>query len=124
MIKKIANLFKRKLYIVTDSSDNSVTVNEALYNEIHKDKSQTVHIFVFRVGNTYGFRAVDEAFAKTTQCGELQYNSKFRTIGFECLTPSVNYIYYKFDLSEGKHRLRVIRKQLPDKTTYYQIVKP
>ena len=101
---KILNWFKaftpRRLYVIADPADNSVTLSKALWHHIlkHTPCKDSAKVFVFAIpDNTFGFM-VNPHLDRTTQIAELQYNDKYRSIGFESLCPSVNYIIYRYRL--------------------------
>lgn len=94
----------RRLHAVLDGRDNSVTLSKRLYKHIEHNLRQG-KVFVFRAGDEYAFtlNIPDEP----TQVSDIQYNGKYKTIGFESLCPTVNQILYDYCLPFGKHKLRV-----------------
>jgi hypothetical protein len=104
--------------VVLDSSDNSVTLSRRLYRHIEHNLRQG-KVFVFRAGNEYGFTL--NLPTEPTQVNDLQYNIKYKSVGFETLCPTVNRILYDYNLPLGKHRLRVTHNP---KFDYYIIHQP
>lgn len=98
----------RSLYVVADASDNSITLSRALFDLMDVMSLDEAKVFVFRLcnaatedvehtGSIYAF-ILNPGFAQPTQCADIQYNGKHRTIGFECLCPTVNRIFYEYGL--------------------------
>ena len=110
-------------YVIVDPHDNSVTISKHLFRHIKKHNNAT-NIFVFRLSTKeYGF-IVNPDIQQATQYCEIQYNEKYKCIGFETLCPSVGLICYDYDLPIDKPlRLSVVVEKLSDKT-YYKMIKP
>lgn len=126
MIKKIIQWWRcRGLYVIADASDNSVTFSKKLFehmNVMEKDKAQ---VFAFYIPLTREFAFIlNPEFDQETQLAEIQYNSKFKTIGFEMLNPTVNRMFYDYKLPHDiKAKLSVEPRKLGNKD-YYVILKP
>lgn len=111
--------------VILDDRDNSVTLSPSLYKEIDKLIKDKNEVFVFRDGDTFGFCVNNPQIAEAeTQKAILQYNTHFKTYGFESLNPTVNRMYYEFNLPiERRYRLTVTRRKVKG-TVYYRIERP
>lgn len=114
------------MYVIADSTDNSMTVSKRLYKHMCRRIGNEAKIFVFRVADTFGFAVnPDQLRGVETQMSELQYNGKYRTIGFETLCPSVNYMINEFGLPPVQRiKLSVRAKKTKQGMLYYKIKKP
>lgn len=126
---KLKALFERiipRMYVIADSTDNSMTVSKRLYKHMCRLIGNEAKIFVFRVGDTFGFTVNPEQLKGVdTQMSELQYNDKYHTIGFETLCPSVNYMINEFGLPPVRRiRLSVKTKKTKQGMLYYKIKRP
>lgn len=133
----------RSLFVILDPSDNSVTLSKGLFDYMDVMSLDVAKVFVFHLCNTateepkqsgaiYAFM-LNPKLEQETQLADIQYNSKHRTIGFECLCPTVNRILYDYGLSaNAKVKLSVephlsYREDPVDITvafTYYIILPP
>ena len=129
---KILNWLKafklRRLYVIADPADNSVTLSKALWHHILKNTpcKDSAKVFVFAVpdNNVFGF-ILNPHLDRTTQIADLQYNAKYRSIGFESLCPSVNYIFYRYRLPvDTAVRLSVTVRHTGNGDMYYQLDRP
>jgi len=138
-----------KLYVIADATDNSVTFSKALFRLLDvMDKEVAPKVYVFRLCNAATEPAADAAGTVTgsnakgawsgtlyafcinpiieqeTQLADIQYNAKHFCVGFECLVPTVNRIFYDYGLkAETRAKLTV----LPATTNgmeYYIIMPP
>ena len=79
-------------YVIADPTDNSITLSKRLFLHIKNNarKSDAARVFVFRIsGNdTFGF-SINPDIKQPTQMCDIQYNDKYKCIGFETLCPSV-----------------------------------
>jgi hypothetical protein len=126
MIDKIKNWFRRRsFYVICDPADNSVTLSKALFKHMgvmEKDESK-VYVFFIPEDDCYGF-ILNPNFNQETQLADIQYNGKYKTIGFECLVPTVGRIFYDYRLPhEGKVKLSVQVCHAGD-IDYYKICRP
>lgn len=128
MISKMKK-WRRSLrhYVIADPADNSVTLSRRLFAHIrdNAEEGEAARVFVFRIpeDGSYGF-AVNPRMEQPTQWCDIQYNEKYRCIGFETLCPSVGRILYDYGLPASvKVKLSVSVRQAAD-MTYYQIEKP
>ena len=92
-------------YVIADPTDNSITLSKRLFLHIKNNarKSDAARVFVFRIsGNdTFGF-SINPDIKQPTQMCDIQYNDKYKCIGFETLCPSVGRILYEYGLSDKK----------------------
>lgn len=128
ILKKIQNWYwSLRLYVILDPADNSVTLSKKLFSHIRKysDTAEKAVVFVFRVSDSGLFAFIPNPnIEKPTQLCDIQYNDKYKCIGFETLTPSVGRIFYDYNLpAESKCKLSVSVKETNNKL-YYQIDKP
>ncbi|WP_315396472.1 hypothetical protein [Hoylesella nanceiensis] len=128
IFKKIQNWYRSlRYFIIVDPTDNSVTLSKKLFNHIRKslDGQEKASVFLFRITDTdlFGFM-VNPNIETPTQYCDIQYNGKYKCIGFETLNPSVGRILYDYGLSALKsYKLSVSVKDVKGKI-YYQIDKP
>lgn len=128
ILKKIQNWYwSLRLYVILDPADNSVTLSKKLFSHIrnYADTADKAVVFVFRVSDSGLFAfMLNPNIEKPTQICDIQYNEKYKCIGFETLNPSVGRILYDYSLpAESKCKLSVSVKETNNKL-YYQIEKP
>lgn len=89
-----------RYYVIADPADNSVTLSKALFNHIKDNahEGDEARVFVFKVEHSYGFMT-NPGIEQPTQMCDIQYNGKYRCIGFETLCPSVGQILYSYGLN-------------------------
>jgi len=135
-------------FVILDSNDSSVTLSRRLFRRMRimgmpsatdEDKFRA-RIYVFQAGDTkeyafavmrdvlkYADRSQTEAL-NATQTAEIQYNQKYRCIGFETLVPTVSKIYWDYRIYGNNGHLRVKLSVLCKKTKsgmpYYLIPRP
>lgn len=142
MLKRLLLWWKslryHRYYIIADCSDNSITLSRKLYRhiELSSNCEDTAKVFVFQIPawGTYGFAVnpdlnrdtvSDASFHEETQLADIQYNEKYKTIGFESLCPSVNLIFHEYGLpSELKMKLTVTIHPLAAGKVFYNIERP
>ena len=129
MFRAILNWFRRRsFFVICDPADNSVTLSKALFKHMdvmEKDKAQVYAFYIPCGDNTgeYGF-IVNPEFDCETQLSDIQYNGKHKTVGFECLVPTVNRIFYDYGLPhDSKVKLSVKVCKTGD-LNYYKICRP
>lgn len=129
IFKKITNWWQSlRFYVIADPEDNSITLSKALFNHI-KDNAQEgeeARVFVFKVGQSgsYGFMT-NPNIEQLTQMCDIQYNDKYRCVGFETLCPSVGKIFYDYGLNATKRvKLSVSLHRTALNKQYYQFDKP
>lgn len=113
------------LYVIVDPADNSVTLNKWLWKDMGGFNLNEAKVFVFAVKGTgeYGFM-VNPKIEQETQIADIQYNTKYKCIGFESLNPSVNRIVYDYGLPIQRCKMAVSRRKLKDGRKYYVLLKP
>lgn len=117
-----------RYYVIADCSDNSITFSRKLYKHIelssHCEDAAKVFVFEIPAWDTYGF-TVNPVLDRETQLADIQYNEKYKTIGFESLCPSVNRIFYTYGLpTDFKMKLTVTVHRLRDGKVFYNIERP
>lgn len=127
-------------YIIADCSDNSITLSRSLYRHMElsarlnasaSNGSQNpqkipARVFIFHIPawNTYGF-TVNPDIRDSAGLADIQYNPKYRTIGFEALCPTVNSIFHYYGLPHDlKMKLTVTIRTLPEGRVFYNIERP
>lgn len=129
IIKNLINISKAalgmdRLFVYLDPADNSVTLSKALVKHVKDnaadDKDTSVFVFRIKGTNLYGF-TLQHGIKQPTQLCNIQYNDKYKCIGFESLNPSVGRILYDYGFKHDcKHRLSV-SIQNTNGITFYQI---
>lgn len=129
MIKKLLSWGRSlRYFVIADPADNSITLSRRLFRHIKNSAqgSDAPKVFVFRIpeNGSFGFM-LNPDIDKPTQLCDIQYNGKYRCIGFETLCPSVGLIFYEYGLPEtGRVKLSVSVLKTPDGKIYYQFDKP
>lgn len=123
----------RSLYIIADATDNSITISKGLFRYMDVMNLDVAKVFVFRlcntipVGNTtgaiYAFM-VNPPFSQPTQLADIQYNAKHKCIGFECLVPTVNRIFYDYGIPAASRAKLSIQPTKYNDNEYYIICPP
>lgn len=134
IIDKICRLLRfgdYRLKVIADPRDNSITLSKGLFEHMKRnnrigDKAQ---VFVFRIPKPNGTMAY--GFSTTvpdqpTVVCDIQYNDLHRTVGFESLCPSVNWVFNDLGLPHDKAAvLKVKAKRLRlSRLLYYEIIPP
>lgn len=117
-----------RYFVIVDPNDNSVTLSKALYHHISNNamENEDTRVFVFKVSHNdnYGFM-ISPSIERETQMSEIQYNDKYRCVGFETLCPSVGLILYNYGLDATKrYKFSVSIHSTLQGKLYYQIDKP
>lgn len=117
-----------RFYIIADPADNSVTLSKALFNHIKNEAfgSDEARVFVFKITDSgcFGFMT-NPSIEQPTQMCNIQYNGKYRCIGFETLCPSVGQILYTYGLNASRCvKLSVSVCRTGQGKVYYQIERP
>lgn len=132
MLKRFLNLWRAirffRYFVIADSNDNSITLSRKLYKHIeltsHCDEQAKVFMFNVRAWSTFGF-AINPELTEETQLADIQYNEKYKTIGFEALCPTVSKILYEYGMPwELKVRLTVSIHHLANGKVFYNIERP
>ena len=126
-----------KLYVLADATDNSITLSKWLFRMMDVYSQDEAKVFVFQLtpslfGNAINRPLIEYAFTlnpkleQETQLCEIQYNQKHRCIGFETLLPTVNRIFYDYNLPAGSCcKLSVdVEKTANNDMTYYKLLRP
>lgn len=116
---------KKKLYIIADTRDNTITLSSALCNELSVTLGDP-RVFLFTIKGTgeYAFKRVPLQFANTTVCGIVSYNPQLKTYGFVSHCPTVNLMFHTMNIQKTKKKLKVEKHELPDHSTIYKIITP
>lgn len=131
LCRLITWLRNRRNFVILDARDNSVTFSRRLFRRI-KDvyggsDIQSPKVFVFYVPATkcYGF-AIDVPIKQPVQLADIQYNAKYKCIGFETLCPTVAKILYDYNVTHPMIpcRLTATIRTTPSGHVYYQIERP
>lgn len=123
-----------RLYVIADPTDNSITLSKALFDHIKRNAKEgdAARVFVFKVtGGSYGFMTNPDIEQPTQMC-DIQYNDRYRCIGFESLCPSVGHILYHYvlpaerrvKLSVSVHTLCIKQGNSTETKLYYLFDKP
>lgn len=119
-------------YVIADPADNSVTLSKRLFFHMKKEAERSgadggeASVFVFRIphSGTFGFMP-NPGIDSPTQLCQIQYNGKYRCIGFETLCPSVGRILYEYGLPALRSvKLSVSIAKTQQGKTYYQFDVP
>lgn len=117
-----------RYYVILDPKDNSVTLSKALFKHMKKNaKGESANVFVFKIkhNDNYAFM-VNPNLEQPTQLCEIQYNDKYKCIGFETLCPSVGKILYDYGMPDSQTLKMSVSVQLThgeEPAIYYQIDK-
>lgn len=133
MIDKLKNWFRRRsFYVICDPNDNSVTFSKALFKHMDVMKLEKVQVYVFSLAPSdralyekgeYGF-ILNPGFEQETQLADIQYNDKHKTIGFECLVPTVGRIFYDYGLPHDTPVKLSVQACRAGDVQYYKICRP
>lgn len=129
MLKKLIKWWRNRLnFVIVDPDDNSVTLSRSLFNHIKKlseEDDLPPKLFVFYIPATqcYGF-TLDPQFTRPTQLADIQYNSKYKCIGFETLNPTVAKILYDYDVPQYHKPCKLSVTIQMNHRCYYQIERP
>jgi hypothetical protein len=127
MIKKIKQWIDNlSMYVVVDGADSSVTLSKRLVKDMGvMDMCVQPKVIVFRIPEkqSYGFM-VNPKIEQETQLCDIQYNEKYKTIGFESLCPTVSRILFDYNIPITSCKLSVKRYRTATGDIYYLICKP
>lgn len=130
LIDKINGFKHRNDFVILDGRANSVTLSKDIYDHIIKKERTEYSIFVFRLSDrgTYGFcmcedwedlRKANTAFA------QLQFNQKYKKVGFRSDYPSITAILDEYNLPLNRMvRLTCIPRKSQKGEPYYEIMRP
>ncbi len=117
MIKKLKDLLlQRWLYVIVDSSDSSITLSPILFKRMGGKALSGAKALVFRMSPSgkYAF-TINPDVGEGALLADIQYNYKYKTIGFETLIPTVSRILFDYGLAEGRmHILHVTTTMVND----------
>ncbi len=126
---------QRSLYVIMDPRDNSVTLSRGLFDLMDVMNQEEAKVFMFScteespsgITKIYYAFCLNPQLSEPTQLCDIQYNSKYRSIGFETLCPTVNRILYDYGLPTHKVKLSVEPAETqPDvdgnRITFYKIL--
>jgi hypothetical protein len=125
-------LRRRSFFVICDPGDNSVTFSKALFEYLKVMDGDTAKVYVFSLATgaapfrdkgEYGF-ILNPDFDQETQIADIQYNTQHKTIGFECLVPTVNRIFYDYGLPVDACVKLSVEPALNVKDNYYIILPP
>lgn len=115
-------------YVIADPDDNSVTLSQKLFAHIRRNAKEgdMARVFVFRITGTELFAfCTNPEIEQPTQMCDIQYNGKYRCVGFETLCPSVCRMFYEYGLPDCKRiKLSVSIHKASNGMIYYQFDKP
>jgi hypothetical protein len=106
---KLKDIFRKlrygRLYIVADSPDNSISLSDGFIAYIRKDLGPigkvAARVVQDEKGGYYIHFSADEG-EDGTYRSVLCRNDYYDSIGFECLVPTVNRIFYDYKIA-GEH---------------------
>ncbi len=129
MILKFIDAFRKlSRFAIMDASDNSVTFSKRLFKDLRLLELTEAKVMVFTLSGTrdYAFMVNPPLSEGTeTQLAEVMINDRYHCIGFECLVPTVNRIFFDYGLPEGsKCRVTVERGQTETGLEYWKFCRP
>ena len=129
MFKKLRKrLETMRLYVIADAKDNSVSLSRGLFKRLRVMRQREAKIIVFTIAGTddYAFMMNPPGLTKEdTQLADIMYDYEEGSVGFECLVPTVNRIFFDYGLpADSKWQLDIKEKTMPDGHRYYQICRP
>lgn len=118
----------RRYFVIADPADSGVTLSRSLYKHIADSApaGASARVFVFYIPFTkcYGFM-LNPPIETPTQLCSIQYNEKYRCVGFETLCPTISRIFYDYGISGMKPcKLTVTVHRDMHNQSYYQIERP
>ena len=130
LIDKIKGFRHRNDFVVLDGRANSVTLSKCIYDHIMQKERTDNSIFVFRLSDlgTYGFcmrEDWEELRKANTAFAQLQFNQKYKKVGFRSDLPSVTAILDEYNLPIDRMvRLTCIPRKSAKGEPYYEIIRP
>lgn len=114
-------------YIIADGEDGTITLSEKLFKHILANSgNDDTKVLMFREmpSNKYAFTLSLDKVNKKTYLSNIQYNAKYKCVGFQPVLPTVASIMFSYMLAhDTKAKLKVRIKQ-SDGTIYYVIEPP
>lgn len=114
------------MYIIADATDNSITFSKRLFNDLNVMNQDAAKVYTFYIPQSkcYGF-ILNPAIEQETQLADVQYNEKNKCVGYECLVPTVNRIFFDYGLpADIRCKLSVRIRKTDNGVKYYQICRP
>ena len=130
LIDKIKGFRHRNDFVVLDGRANSVTLSKCIYDHIMQKERTDNSIFVFRLSDrgTYGFcmrEDWEELRKANTAFAQLQFNQKYKKVGFRSDLPSITAILDEYNLPLNRMvRLTCIPRKSAKGEPYYEIMLP
>lgn len=133
MIERIRDAIRsRRLSVTLDPGDSSVTLSKELVRHMGVMSGSEAKVIVTRTSHpTYGsvycfVMNPDLTGHGETQLSDIQYNGKYRTVGFESLCPTVSRIFYDYGIMphDRPKRLRVRPVRAESGITAYLMLRP
>lgn len=126
MFKKIRQWLRhRRMWVIADAKDNSVTFSKSLFKHMDLLKQDEAKVFAFYIPDSeeYGF-VLNPQLEQETQLAEVKYNTKYKCVGFEMLVPTVNRVMYDYGLPHGAKAKFSVEPREIGELTYYAICRP
>ena len=130
LIDKVKGFRHRNDFVVLDGRANSVTLSKCIYDHIMQKERTDNSIFVFRLSDrgTYGFcmrEDWEELRKANTAFAQLQFNQKYKKVGFRSDLPSITAILDEYNLPLNRMvRLTCIPRKSAKGEPYYEIMRP
>lgn len=130
LIDKVNGFRYRNDFVVLDGRANSVTLSKGIYDHIMQKERTDNSIFVFRLSDrgTYGFcmrEDCGELRKANTAFAQLQFNQKYKKVGFRSDYPSITAILDEYNLPLNRMvRLTCIPRKSAQGEPYYEIMRP
>ena len=130
LIDKINGFRHRNDFVVLDGRANSVTLSKGIYDHIMQKERTDNSIFVFILSDrgTYGFcmrEDLEELRKANTAFAQLQFNQKYKKVGFRSEYPSITAILDDYNLPLNRMvRLTCIPRKSAKGEPYYEIMRP
>lgn len=93
------------------------------------DQLKEAKVFAFEVKDkgkmsTFGF-CLNPELGQETQLADIMYNDKYKCVGFECLSPTVNRIFYAYDIRKYESPCKLtVRQRRANELVFYEICPP
>lgn len=130
MWTRLCQWWSKEYYVTLDMRDSSVTFGKALYkalepeimisanlepkeNEI--DTRGKVMVFYEPESECYGFVVAPEL-TQATQLADIQFSTKYKSVGFESLVPTVARMLHDYGIKSEKTKLKVSKQSAPGMT--------
>lgn len=131
MFRKLKYLLNKKdCFVIADAKDNSITFSKGLCSLLDLWNLEQVKVYVTTLTGVEGKKQyafiLNPPIDVPTQLADIMYDSKHKCIGFESLCPTVNRIFYDYNLpADSSCKLSVREgKTANGGITYYMICNP